>query len=657
MKLNIKRIYQKYHFSLLIGLLVIGVYGQTVLFDFSSHDDVELLVEKAVFLKDPANVLKAFTTDVVWGHQNIYYRPVLTLSFMADTLIGGTRPFIFHLGNILIHLLACWMFFVFLKRLSVGSGAALWAAMVFSIHPVLIQAVAWIPGRNDSLLTVFVLLSSVLYLDYWRKRSLKWIWLHIGTFFAALLTKETAIFLPALLVFLSILDRRHNEGFGGKRIVPPIIGWMTAGATYLFLRMNALSGSTVPVDARMNTLKESMVGFISYIGKIFLPVNLSGDPIPADLPVIYGVIGLTLFIAATTWLGIKNKRVFFFGLLWFLLFLIPTFLGNTTYANFAEHRLYLPLIGFAIMLLQLDPGRLGKVPVNVLRGVLISVLIFFLSIDLAYSRTFKNGLSHWKRTTRVSPHSYKARQMLGRTYLDRNKQNEALKEFSASFALFAKNPSIYTDLGYLYADMGEYDKAEHILQQGVENNPDNASLYNNLGFFYLKSGLYDKAENCLKAGILLNGGSIELHYNLGLVYNETAQWDSLEKEFKIIGELNSSNPDVSYYLGRSYYERGFYERAEEEFLRSLKNNAGSGEEYLYLGYIYLRNGDLEKAEYFLSIAAKYFPADTLLFLNMSNIYLMEKNKSDAIKYYEKAISSGMHSRPEFEKQIRRLDGK
>jgi Flp pilus assembly protein TadD len=555
---------------LLIGLLVIGVYGQTVLFDFSSHDDVELLVEKAVFLKDPANVLKAFTTDVVWGHQNIYYRPVLTLSFMADTLIGGTRPFIFHLGNILIHLLACWMFFVFLKRLSVGSGAALWAAMVFSIHPVLIQAVAWIPGRNDSLLTVFVLLSSVLYLDYWRKRSLKWIWLHIGTFFAALLTKETAIFLPALLVFLSILDRRHNEGFGGKRIVPPIIGWMTAGATYLFLRMNALSGSTVPVDARMNTLKESMVGFISYIGKIFLPVNLSGDPIPADLPVIYGVIGLTLFIAATTWLGIKNKRVFFFGLLWFLLFLIPTFLGNTTYANFAEHRLYLPLIGFAIMLLQLDPGRLGKVPVNVLRGVLISVLIFFLSIDLAYSRTFKNGLSHWKRTTQVSPHSYVAHTLLGRSYANAGKIDLAEKEFITAFSLNPRHYTAFNDLCMLYLQKGEYPKAESLAISLLQKEPDNAGMWNTLGLIYLNAGRPDLAEAKFHKAVEL-GEKAEAADNLGYLYLKKGDWINAEKYLALAHRMAPNDNKNLYHLSFLYYSMGHREKALEYYGMAVKN--------------------------------------------------------------------------------------
>ncbi|MDO9067362.1 MAG: hypothetical protein Q7W05_02765, partial [Deltaproteobacteria bacterium] len=102
----------------LLALAVAGLYAQTLSFGYTGHDDTQLLEQKAHLLSDPANIGRAFTTDVVWGNQEIYYRPVLTLSFMADARWGGVRPFSCHLGNILIHLAAVLLFFVFVKRLS-----------------------------------------------------------------------------------------------------------------------------------------------------------------------------------------------------------------------------------------------------------------------------------------------------------------------------------------------------------------------------------------------------------------------------------------------------------------------------------------------------------------------------------------------------------
>lgn len=569
--MNLRNLYRKKWFPyLFISLLIVAVYGQTIFFDFSSHDDVELLVEKAVFLKNPANIVKAFTTDVVWGHQNIYYRPALTLSFMVDTLIGGTKPLIFHLGNILIHIFSCCLLFILLDMLKIGRAAALTAAAIFSIHPVLIQAVAWIPGRNDPLLTFFILISLVSYLKFWGQSSLKWFWLHLVSFFAALMTKETAVFLPALLLLYSSLLRDEKNNFSLKKMFLPMIGWMVSGAVYLFLRMSALSGATVPFDARMNTFKESTIGFLSYIGKIFLPINLSGDPIPADLPVIYGIFGLILLVAATVWLGIKNKRIFLFGLLWFLLFLIPTFLGNTTYANFAEHRLYLPLIGLAIMLLHLEPARLKRIPVSVIRGTMVLVIVCFAGINLAYSRTFKNGLSHWKRTAEVSPHSYVAHTLLGRSYATAGKIDLAEKEFITAFKINPRHYTAYNDLCLLYLQKGEYQKAEKLALDLLKREPGNAGMHNTLGLVYLNAGRPDLAETEFQKAVEL-GEKAEAADNLGYLCLKKGDWTNAEKYLTLAHRMTPNDSKNLYHLSFLYYSLGAREKALEYYEMAVKN--------------------------------------------------------------------------------------
>ncbi len=556
---------------MLIALLVIAIYGQTLLFDFSSHDDVELLVEKAHFLKDPANILKAFATDVVWGNRGIYYRPALTLSFMTDTLVGGTRPFIFHLGNVLIHLLACCLLYLFLKTIKTDKTAALAAALFFTIHPVLIQAVAWIPGRNDSLLAVFVLLSFLCFLNYRRGGSILWGLLHIISFFLALLTKETAVLLPVLLILYSLLYREKGEKLFDKGIFLSMVGWITTVGAYLLLRTSALRGSSGLTDARMNTFGESLIGFLSYIGKIFLPINLSGDPIPADLPVAYGIAGLVVLLALISWLKIKSKKLFLFGIGWFLLFLAPTFLGNTTYANFAEHRLYLPLMGFTVMLMQLDPAKLGRFPTYLSRLTIILVFIFFIGINLSYSRSFRNGLAHWKKTTEVSPHSYVAHTILGRSYANRGKADLAEKEFIVAFGLNSKHYTAYNDLCLLYLQKGEYRKAEKLALDLLNREPGNAGMHNTLGLVYLNAGRPDLAESEFLKAVEIGTDKAEAADNLGYLYLKKGDWAKAERYLLQAHQISPNDSKNLYHLSFLYYSAGDRQRALEYYHQAVKN--------------------------------------------------------------------------------------
>lgn len=566
------KIYQHRFFPcLLISLLVIAIYGQTVFFDFSSHDDVELLVEKAHFLKDPANILKAFATDVIWGNRGIYYRPALTLSFMADTLIGGTRPFIFHLGNVLIHLLACCLLYLFLKTIRIGKTAALVASLMFAIHPVLIQAVAWIPGRNDSLLAAFVLLSTLCFLNYRQGGRILWGLLHILSFFLALLTKETAVLLPVLLILYSLLHREKGKKLFDKGIFLSLIGWITAAAAYLLLRSSALSESSGLTDARMNTLRESLIGFLSYIGKIFLPINLSGDPIPADLPVVYGITGSALLLALMFCLKIKNKKLFLFGISWFLLFLGPTFLGNTTYANFAEHRLYLPLAGFAVMLLQLDPGKLKRLPVPVVRIVMVLIFIFFAGINISYSRSFRSGLAHWKKTAEVSPHSYVAHTILGRSYANLGKADLAEKEFIIAFGLNPKHYTAYNDLCLLYLNKGEYQKAEQLALDLLSKYPGNAGTHNTLGLVYFNAGRPDLAESEFLKAVELGPDQAEAADNLGYLYLKKGDWARAERYLLQAHQISPHDSKNLYHLSFLYYSADDRQRALEYYHQAVKN--------------------------------------------------------------------------------------
>src|SRR5262245_46302846 len=176
-----------------VFLLATLVYAPTAWFDFSPLDDSWLVVNRSDVLADPSHLPLLFTQPLF---EDSYYRPILALSFALDFLVGGGSPLPFHLTNILLHGLVSAVLFRFLTMLGSTRTAAFALAAVFTVHPVHVHAVAWIPGRNDLILALLALLTAMTFLNYLRSQRAGWLILHLILLFLALTTKENAIVLP-----------------------------------------------------------------------------------------------------------------------------------------------------------------------------------------------------------------------------------------------------------------------------------------------------------------------------------------------------------------------------------------------------------------------------------------------------------------------------
>jgi Flp pilus assembly protein TadD len=553
----------------LLALAVLALYGRTLWFGYSGHDDIQLLEQKAGELTTPANILKAFQTDVVWGHQEIYYRPVLTLSFMADAIWGGMRPFAFHAGNLLLHLLAVLLLYPFLLRLGIGPGRALVAAVFFAVHPLLAQAVGWIPGRNDSLLTALVIASFLMFTEYLERGKKRHLAGHLILFLLALLSKETAVFLPLLTLWYWAIRKAEGRLFEKAGPVLPAAGWVIAGVSYYLLRINAINTGSGVSAARFNTLAQNLTGFLSYLGKIFFPIGLSGDPIPADLTVVYGLVSLAGLAALFILAGVRDRRMFWLGLAWFVLFLVPTFLGNTSYANFAEHRMYLPLCGFLLMLAQADL-RLGGQAARAAGALLTAVLLAFIVINFKHTSAYADRFRYWGSTVKNSPHSYHAHNMLGRCYAQEGMFAEAEREFLESWRLNPAHTTAYNDLGLLYLGQGKFGEAEEIYRQLLAKDPSNAGAHNNLGLLYLQQGRLEQAEQEFLVSAELNPERAAVFDNLGLVYFRKGQLAQAEKNFIRSSEMDPKDIKVNFHLASLYYTVKDYPRAITYYDKALR---------------------------------------------------------------------------------------
>jgi len=156
------RSWRPYLWIVVMGLIV---FFQILFFDFTTLDDTLLIIKNYDYISNLSNLPKIFVEDVFpsFIRDDAYYRPILTLSFMFDAQLGGKSSMMYHLTNILLHLLVSCSVFAMLSRFFGKTLGVFFMTLVFLVHPVQVQAIAWIPGRNDSLLALFSVFTVVTF--------------------------------------------------------------------------------------------------------------------------------------------------------------------------------------------------------------------------------------------------------------------------------------------------------------------------------------------------------------------------------------------------------------------------------------------------------------------------------------------------------------
>jgi tetratricopeptide (TPR) repeat protein len=477
---------------IVISLFVLCLYSKITSYQFIGLDEPTLIIDNYKFLRDPSNVSKAFTQHVFYAKHHTdnpkdYYRPILTLSFMLDAQFSARpEPKFFHLSNIIYHIIACILLFFLFHRLGIEPLTIFMLTLIFAAHPLLTQAIAWIPGRNDSLITIFCLLSFISLVKYIDTGSFKNVALHVLFFAVALLTKESAMALIAVTFFF-IVFIRHKKLFSIKNIYI-LCGYLLVITCWYYMRRNALSGT---VSQSMNEpfkelLQNSPLAF-QYIQKIVLPFNLSVMSVVKDTNYILSVLALLILAAGIYFTKIKRWNYILFGLFWFLAFIAPSFL--TGYFGGLEHRTYLSMVGIFIVVSQFDIFKSDAV--KKYKYVGLGILLVFTGITLYRLPVFSNALLYYDNAVKTSENSSLACLNLGKTY----------------------------------ESMGQYRKAIEVYREGLKRNPNERLLHNNIGGALIFLKMDDEAEIELKKEIELFPDSHLAYYNLGLVKKHAGKMD------------------------------------------------------------------------------------------------------------------------------------
>ncbi len=487
----------------IIAFLGCLVYAKSIAYQYTYFDDIFLLVVNHDFLSNTANLQKLFTTDVFITVANpvLFYRPLMNVLFMAEMQIASTSTAVFHVTNIVMHIASSMLLFVLMKQLRFSKGAALAAALIFCVHPLNTSAVVWIPGRNDVLMTLLVLSSFSLMIRSLDTGNKLFLAAHFATFFLALLTKEAAVALPFMMAGYILLVRKEY-------VRRNVLIW--AGTAYLLLvtawfLLRTLVPRTFqvhePLGVFISSWLSNLPACLLYLGKSFLPVNLSIFPNFADSSFLYGIIAIVglILVLLVDWR--IQHRLFWGGLIWFFVFLAPSLVsGNIFY----EHRAYCSLAGLIVSVADLPMMRRIDFSKSVHVLFLVSVLAVFGILTMFHSEEYRNRYSFATSALSGSPSIDESYSSLAGMYLDERSYDDAERAIQAGLRRNPFMKSLHRMLGDIYSARHQYADATREYELSLKLEPLQLYTYINFGKMCLDAGRPDDAVRLWKRSVFLN---------------------------------------------------------------------------------------------------------------------------------------------------------
>lgn len=493
----------------LIVAAVLMVYSQVLGHGFVALDD-------GLYVSSCAQVRKGLTWEgFLWAWTNFdaaNYHPLTWLSYMADVAVFGIEPGWIAFENALLHALNGWLVLRLLQELGCSRGGALLGALVFVVHPVNVESVAWISQRKTVLAAAFGLAALLLYLHR-AQRGVSpvggWV---LVCFAASLLAKPWFVVLPVLLLVLDeVVLRRLERGAaveGGRqrrlveRLRPVLVekiplGVVLAGAVVLALLAQKSVGAiaTLQKVPFLFRIENALVSLIAYVADFLSPGGLSVFyPSPAAYSVaqLWAPALLALALASAVLVTWRRQPAVAGGVLWFLLFLLPVIgLVQVGEQARADRYLYLPLIGLIwIGVWGLERARGHLRPW--LRNAVLVLAVGWLGFTAFI--TYRQ-VSYWKNTYLLVMHSLKVVgptrplvSMLGSTYLELGDPQLALPLFEALAR--QKNPVLRDVISYaqsLHA-VGRHREAIEVCRQVVAYDARNYYAHAYLAVWLLEAG-------------------------------------------------------------------------------------------------------------------------------------------------------------------------
>ncbi len=507
--------------------------------NFFVWNDWTLIIEN--FLVHDWRNLPEIFTSAFWkpllGEPFQIYRPLVSLSFMVDFDLWALNPFGYHLTNVSLHVLNSLLAY-FLARCYVSALTALIAALFFAVHPIHTEAVTYISGRGELIMTFFLLSGVLVFLKSEKRTSWLLYLVSLPLFFFALLTKETAVIFPLLLLTADVTAFPSSWQSDPSRRLARHIGPLLVLGFYYSLRnifVGIMSVYSLAVTDFVGHLLLALKAVPLYLGLLLFPWNLHFlHPLrvssPLDLQIFLAII---LLVGAGWWLRYAKRsgnQAVRFALLWFLVGLAPVVYFIGLNVPLLEGWTYLPSLGFVLLVaLGLDALKRrtdSRIPLL----LTLWIVVLLGGLTLYRNRDWKDDMEISLHTVAASPEDPVALRLVGNAYMRRVNIPEAEKIFQKGLRLAPLNPGLHRSLGALYRFLGRETDAVAHYREALESTSQEPYAYWLLGHYYLRRGKLVEAEKYFSAAVKLFPHSSELHSDLARAYYLAGELSAAEAE-------------------------------------------------------------------------------------------------------------------------------
>lgn len=475
---------------LLIILLPLLTYFTVVKLDIVYFDDDTLILNNAELLGQWSNIWKAFRTDAFFANVSPYYRPLMNVSFILDTAIGGGSIAFYHFSGLLLHILTGLSLYRLLQILRLTPATALAGSLVFALHPLMGHAILWIPARGDLLVTLFAIISFISFIRFLETRSSWYLLLQVVTYAGAGFSKESGIILP--VAFILFLFVKKEKIFDTKKLLI-YGGWVLTAVLWYYLRY-------ITIDHRPDNQRglQSVLKNLPFIPEavtsLFIPVNLQVTPSFSILLTLTGI----LIIIALVWLIYKNRsnshiRLILFGMAWFLIFAAPNMFVRLSSASdnfeYLLHRIYLPSVGLLISLAAMIPETKANLGNKTFTGMLAGLLILFIALDIIQKPLYKDAHSFWNASIQRAPDRSWFHYYYGRYYFSQ-KDFPAYEKMLLRADSISSYPNFHYQLAMIYfTEYKDYEKAFRYFRSSFTKGYSDQEARDNFVLFCIESSL------------------------------------------------------------------------------------------------------------------------------------------------------------------------
>ncbi len=582
------------------------------------YDDEQQILQNP-YLRSLHHWREILTTPV-WSYLGPdtakYYRPVMSLGYLAGFQLAGPRPWLFHLVNLLLNAAVVLLVWKVSQRLFRRPGMAFLAAAIFALHPLHSEAVDWIAAVTDLELSLFYLLAFWFFLRLGeapggnRSRGAGTLAGMAASFALALASKEPAVTLAAVATGYEHLYRADRARTSPAVKISRYAPLWALVAVYFVVRARFLGGvfpSHPNTDLTSEQVWFSAIALVGqYVVKLLWPIHLCAYYLfSADWAALlpWAAVGATVIAASAAFVAYawRRNRTLTFGVLWFFATLAPVLNPRWLAANaFAERYAYLPSVGFCWLLAAACLAVGSRAAAHRTAhlgwaGVAAAVAALSIARIVTRNRDWHDDVRLYTQTLRLDPQAYYIHNNLGQVYWDEGETEAAEREWRTALRLAPGAEVVLVNLGLLDTHRKRYGAAVAELERALELQPSDPAAHMNLALAYQGLGDTSKAEAELQTAVRLAPLNSRGRILLGERLMDDGHFAEAEQQFR---QSLILRPTVEGWLdlGLTEWSLNRLPEAESAFKEAAKLDPASARPHFLLGLFYGTYGRRDQAE-------------------------------------------------------------